>query len=162
MKLFSSKKKLQDTFSFGVNVLADNVASTLGPKGRTVLLHAARDEYPLITKDGVTVAKFATHDDPFANAAMMILKQASIKTNLEAGDGTTTACVLARSIYEEALKYIEKGHSPVQIKREMEAHLELVLEEIKHRSKKIEDIKELEQVATISANNDAVIGQIIA
>ena len=94
----------------GVNVLADNVASTLGPRGRNVVIHQ-KGKNPFVTKDGVTVAKFVELEDPFENAAAQIIKQASSQTNQVAGDGTTTATVIARSILENSQKYLAAGVS---------------------------------------------------
>ena len=107
-KHFSSKEELHNKILNGVRVLADNVASTLGPRGRNVILQE-KGKMPIITKDGVTVAKFVDLDDPVENAAAQIVKQASAKTNVDAGDGTTTSTVLTRAIFEAAQQYIKKG-----------------------------------------------------
>ena len=111
-RAYNSQRELQQSIMNGVNTLADNVASTLGPRGRNVLLHET-DRTPFITKDGVTVAHFVELSDPFENAAAQIIKQAAIQTNTDAGDGTTTATVLARAILREAQKYIASGVSPI-------------------------------------------------
>ena len=101
-KHYCSKVELQEKILAGVNKLADNVASTLGPRGRNVIL-AAKTGSPIVTKDGVTVANFVELDDPIENAGAQLVKQASAKTNLDAGDGTTTSTVLTKAIFEEAL-----------------------------------------------------------
>ena len=113
---FDSRESLQKKIMNGVNALADNVGSTLGPQGRNVLLQE-KDKTPFITKDGVTVAHFVALDDPFENAAAQIIKQAAIETNSTAGDGTSTATVLARAIIKEAQKHIASGVSPVEIQK---------------------------------------------
>ena len=105
----------------GVNILADNVASTLGPRGRNVILQKKGDN-PIITKDGVTIAKFIELEDPFENAGAQIIKQAAAKSNAEAGDGTTTTTVLARAILEQSQRYLIAGTSPVEIKRGMDKY----------------------------------------
>ena len=114
MKQYSDGKELHKQLLEGVNKLADNVASTYGPKGRNVILRK-KDGRPIITKDGVTVARFVNLEDPFQNAAVEIVKQASEKTNSDAGDGTTTSTILARAIFSKSLELIEKGLS--QFKR---------------------------------------------
>ena len=111
-KVYSSNKVLQEKILKGINKLTDNVASTLGPKGRNVILHQ-KGRRPIITKDGVTVAEFVELKDPIENATVQILKQASAQTNSTAGDGTTTATVLARAIYTAAYKHLSTGASPV-------------------------------------------------
>ena len=107
---YDDNQTLQQKIITGANVLADNVASTLGPKGRNVLLKE-KDKQPFITKDGVTVAAFVALKDPFENAGAQILRQAAIETNNEAGDGTTTSTVLARAILRESQRFIASGFS---------------------------------------------------
>ena len=116
MKKYSNNTNLHQSIVDGVNKLADNVATTLGPKGRNVIIQY-KGSIPFVTKDGVTVAKFVTLEDPFQNAAVEILKQASLQTNIEAGDGTTTATVLARAILTLSQRYITAGASPTELKR---------------------------------------------
>ena len=120
---FESRTKLNAKVLEGVNILADNVAATLGPKGRNVILHQ-KGKDPFITKDGVTVSAFVHMDDEFENAAVQILKQATSQTNTMAGDGTTTATVLAREILVKAQRYITAGASPVELKRGIDAAVE--------------------------------------
>ena len=113
---FEDRGGLNQKVLDGVNKLADNVATTLGPKGRNVILHQ-KGKDPIITKDGVTVSQFVFLDDEFENAAAQILKQATAQTNNVAGDGTTTATVLAREILVKAQRYITAGASPTELKR---------------------------------------------
>ncbi len=114
----------------GVNILADNVASTLGPRGRNVILQKKGDN-PIITKDGVTIAKFIELEDPFENAGAQIIKQAAAKSNAEAGDGTTTTTVLARAILEQSQRYLIAGTSPVEIKRGMDKAASAMIDQLK-------------------------------
>lgn len=160
-KHFSSKEELHNKILNGVRVLADNVASTLGPRGRNVILQE-KGKMPIITKDGVTVAKFVDLDDPVENAAAQIVKQASAKTNVDAGDGTTTSTVLTRAIFEAAQQYIKKGKSPTELKRGIDKAVEVVVEELKERSRPIATAEDIAHIATISANNDKSIGDLIA
>jgi len=160
-KVYSSDEDLQKRILNGVNKLADNVASTLGPKGRNVILHQ-KGKRPIITKDGVTVAEFIDLDDPVENAAVQILRQASQMTNLVAGDGTTTATVLARAILLEAQKHIAAGASPVEVKRGIDNATGQLVAELKEMAHPISSIEDIESIATISANGDAVIGKMIA
>jgi len=118
-RAYNSQTELQQKIMNGVNILADNVASTLGPRGRNVLLQE-KGQTPFITKDGVTVAHFVALADPFENAAAQVIKQAAIQTNTDAGDGTTTATVLARAILREAQRYIATGVSPIELQRGIE------------------------------------------
>ncbi len=158
---FQSSHQLSAAVLEGVNQLADNVASTLGPKGRNVILQQ-KGKMPIITKDGVTVSQFVHVNDEFANAAVQILKQATSQTNAMAGDGTTTATVLARAILVESQRYITAGASPVELKRGIDlavAHLTNVLKE---EAAHIETLGDIENIATISANNDRTIGKLIS
>ena len=109
--VYDNNQSLREKILKGVDVLADNVSSTLGPKGRNVILHQ-KGKNPIITKDGVSVAKFVYLDDPFENLGAQIIKQASEQTNNEAGDGTTTSAVLARSVVKNAQKYLVAGSPP--------------------------------------------------
>jgi|TARA_R110000824_G_scaffold401474_2_gene612293 chaperonin GroEL len=145
----------------GVNKLADNVATTLGPKGRNVILKE-KDKEPFITKDGVTVSVFVHLDDVFENAAVQILKQAASETNIAAGDGTTTATILAREIFSQAQRYLSAGASPIELKRGIDKAVEVIVENLKELSTPITSLEDVENIATISANNDPVIGKLIA
>jgi len=144
-----------------VNLLADNVAATLGPKGRNVILHQKGKE-PFITKDGVTVSDFIYCDDEFENAAAQILKQATSQTNAMAGDGTTTATVLAREILIRSQRYMTAGSSPTELKRGIDAAVEVVVASLREDAIHIESLEDVENIATISANNDRQIGKLIA
>ena len=143
----------------GINKLADTVKVTLGPKGRNVVLD--RGGTPLITNDGVTIAKEITLDDKFENMGASLVKQVSIKTNDVAGDGTTTATVLAQSMVKEGVKNIAAGADPMAIKRGMDKTLESSIKEIKKISSKVEGKEDIARVASISANNNE-IGELIA
>jgi chaperonin GroEL len=145
----------------GVNTLADAVRVTLGPKGRNVILEKSFGS-PTVTKDGVTVAKEIEIEDRFENMGAQMLKEVASKTSDVAGDGTTTATVLAQSIYREGAKLVAAGHNPMELKRGIEKAVEVVVEELKKLSKPTKDQKEIAQVGTISANNDETIGNIIA
>jgi chaperonin GroEL len=160
-KLCLSSDSLQERLSKGVNDLADCVSVTLGPRGRNVMLRSGTGQ-PMITKDGVTVARFFSSDDPFEDAAASILKEVAENTNSLAGDGTTTSTVLAREMYNEAQKYIRGGHDPLEIKRGIEAAALEVIENIKENSIAVESYEDIENVATVSANNDKAIGKLIA
>jgi len=158
---YESGTKLQQKILEGVNFLADNVASTLGPRGRNVILHHP-EQNPVITKDGVTVAKFVQLEDPFENVAAQILKQAAAKTNAEAGDGTTTSVVLARSILKQAQKYLMAGAAPIELKRGIDKAVTAIVENLKKMATPIKSVKDIAHIANISANNDEVIGNLIA
>ncbi|MBS0654963.1 MAG: chaperonin GroEL [Verrucomicrobia bacterium] len=145
----------------GVQLLANAVKVTLGPKGRNVIIDKSYGS-PHITKDGVTVAKEIELEDKFENMGAQMVKEVANKTADKAGDGTTTATVLAEAIYSEGLRNVAAGANPMDLKRGMEQALKVVVEELVKRSKKIKDKKEIAQVATISANNDSEIGEIIA
>ncbi len=145
----------------GVNTLADTVKVTLGPKGRNVVLEKSFGS-PTITKDGVTVAKEIELEDGFENMGAQMVKEVASKTSEVAGDGTTTATVLAQAIYREGSKLVAAGHNPMEIKRGIEKGVVKVTEELKKMSRQTKDPKEIAQVGTISANGDATIGTIIA
>ena len=145
----------------GVNTLADAVRVTLGPKGRNVILQKSFGS-PTVTKDGVTVAKEIEIEDNFENMGAQMVKEVASKTSDVAGDGTTTATVLAQSIYREGAKLVAAGHNPMELKRGIEKAVEVVVDELKKLSKPTKDQKEIAQVGTISANNDETIGNIIA
>jgi len=145
----------------GVEKLASAVKVTLGPKGRNVVLDKKFGS-PTITKDGVTVAKEIELEDPFENMGAQLVKEVAEKTSDVAGDGTTTATILAEAIYREGLKNVTAGANPMALKRGIEKAVQKVVEELKNLSRQVKDKKEIAQVATIAANNDASIGELIA
>jgi len=145
----------------GVNILARAVGVTLGPKGRNVVLEKSFGS-PTITKDGVTVAKEIELENKFQNMGAQMVKEVASKTSDVAGDGTTTATVLAQVIYSEGMKMVAAGHNPMAIKRGIDKAVEKVVDELKRISKPTKDKKEIAQVGTISANGDEMIGNIIA
>ncbi|KKP35863.1 MAG: 60 kDa chaperonin 2 [candidate division TM6 bacterium GW2011_GWF2_32_72] len=145
----------------GVNILADAVKVTLGPKGRNVAFERSFGS-PVITKDGVTVAKEIELKDKEENMGAQMVREVASKTADVAGDGTTTATVLAQAIFREGNKYVTAGANPMELKRGIEKAVEVVVKEIKAQARLIKDKKEIEQVATISANSDEVIGRQIA
>jgi len=151
----------RDAILRGVKVLSDAVAVTLGPKGRNVVIEKSFGS-PTVTKDGVTVAKEIDLENKFENMGAQMVKEVASKTSDTAGDGTTTATVLARSIYEEGLKLVAAGHGPMELKRGIDRAVEAVVAELKKLSKPTKDKKEIAQVGTISANGDETIGTIIA
>src|SRR3989441_92301 len=145
----------------GVNIMAEAVKATLGPKGRNVVIDKKFGS-PTITKDGVTVAKEIELKDPYENMGAQMLKEVASKTSDVAGDGTTTATVLAQAIYREGLRNVTAGANPMGLKRGIEAAVGAVTEELKKISKSTKDKKEIAQVATIASNNDRTIGNLIA
>jgi chaperonin GroEL len=145
----------------GINVMAAAVAATLGPKGRNVVIDKKFGS-PTITKDGVTVAKEIELKDPYEDMGAQMLKEVASKTSDIAGDGTTTATVLAQAIFREGLRNVTAGANPMGLKRGMEAAVEAVTDELKKLSKSTKDKKEIAQVATIASNNDKTIGNLIA
>ncbi len=145
----------------GVNKLADAVKVTLGPRGRNVVIEKSWGA-PTVTKDGVTVAKEIELEDKFENMGAQMVKEVASKTSDIAGDGTTTATVLAQAIYREGSKMVAAGHNPMEIKRGIDAAVETVVAELKALSKPTKGHKEIAQVGTISANGDKVIGDLIA
>ena len=145
----------------GVDILADAVKVTLGPKGRNVVLDKSFGA-PRITKDGVTVAKEIELSDKFENMGAQMVREVASKTNDLAGDGTTTATVLAQSIVREGSKAVAAGMNPMDLKRGVDLAVEAVVAELKKRSKKISDNSEIAQVGTISANGDREVGEMIA
>lgn len=154
-------QKAREALLKGVNTLADAVRVTLGPKGRNVILEKTFGS-PNVTKDGVTVAKEIELEDKFENMGAQMVKEVASKTSDVAGDGTTTATVLAQSIYREGAKLVAAGHNPMELKRGIDKAVEAVIGELKKFSKPTKDQKEIAQVGTISANNDETIGNIIA
>jgi chaperonin GroEL len=145
----------------GVNVLAEAVKATLGPKGRNVVIDKKYGS-PTITKDGVTVAKEVQLKDPTENMGAQMIKEVASKTSDAAGDGTTTATVLAQAIFREGLKNVTAGANPMGLKRGIEQAVEAVVADLKTMSKATKDKKEIAQVATVAANNDKTIGNLIA
>ena len=145
----------------GVNVLADAVKVTLGPKGRNVILDKSFGA-PAITKDGVSVAREIELEDKFENMGAQMVKEVASKANDAAGDGTTTATVLAQAIVNEGLKAVAAGMNPMDLKRGIDKAVSAVVSELKNLSKPCETSKEIEQVGTISANSDSIVGQLIA
>jgi chaperonin GroEL len=145
----------------GVNILADAVKVTLGPKGRNVILEKSFGS-PTVTKDGVTVAKEIDLEDKFENMGAQMVKEVASKTSDTAGDGTTTATVLAQALYREGSKVVAAGANPMDVKRGIDMAVEDVIKELKKLSKPTKDQKEISQVGKISANNDETIGNIIA
>ncbi|PYN64040.1 MAG: chaperonin GroEL, partial [Candidatus Rokuibacteriota bacterium] len=145
----------------GVNIMSHAVKVTLGPKGRNVVI-AKKFGSPTITKDGVTVAKEIALKDPNQDLGAQMIKEVAAKTSDVAGDGTTTATVLAQAIFREGLKNVTAGANPMGLKRGIEQAVDTVVEELKHMSKATKDKKEIAQVATIAANNDRTIGDLIA
>src|SRR3989304_3080473 len=145
----------------GVNPLADAVKVTLGPRGRNVVIEKSFGS-PLITKDGVTVAKEIELENRFENMGAQMVKEVASRTSDVAGDGTTTATVLAQAIFREGSKLVAAGHNPMDLKRGIEKSVEVAIGELKKLSKNVKEKREIAQVGTISANGDSTIGEIIA
>ena len=145
----------------GVNILADTVKVTLGPKGRNVVMDKSYGA-PRITKDGVSVAKEIDLEDKFENMGAQMVKEVASKTNEEAGDGTTTATILAQAIVTEGVKYVTAGMNPMDVKRGIDSAVETVKENLISSAKKVKDSDEIAQVGTISSNGDKEIGSMIA
>src|ERR1041384_6400478 len=145
----------------GVDILADAVKVTLGPKGRNVVIDKSFGA-PRITKDGVTVAKEIELEDKFENMGRQMVREVASKTNDEAGDGTTTATVLAQAIVREGAKYVAAGMNPMDLKRGIDLATTAAVKDITGRAKKVASSEEVAQVGTISANGDKEIGEMIA
>src|SRR5215510_8869595 len=160
-KIVKFNRDARDAILRGVNVLADAVTVTLGPKGRNVVLDKSFGA-PNVTKDGVTVAKEVELEDKFENMGAQMVKEVASKTSDVAGDGTTTATVLAQAIYREGVKMVAAGHNPMDLKRGIDNAVTAVIAHLKTLSHPTTHHKEIAQVGTISANNDATIGTIIA
>src|SRR5512135_3471314 len=160
-KMVRFSQEAREKILKGVNILADAVTVTLGPKGRNVVLEKSFGA-PTVTKDGVTVAKEIELEDKFENMGAQMVKEVASKTSDVAGDGTTTATVLARQIFTEGIKMVAAGHDPMSLKRGINRAVEAITAELKNLSKPTKDRKEIAQVGTISANNDSTIGEIIA
>jgi chaperonin GroEL len=160
-KIVKYDMKAREAMLTGVKTLADAVVVTLGPKGRNVVIDKSWGS-PTVTKDGVTVAKEIELEDKFENMGAQMVKEVASKTSDMAGDGTTTATVLARGIYEEGQKLVAAGNNPMAIKRGIDKAVEVAVKELHKMSKPTKDQREIAQVGTISANNDETIGNIIA
>src|SRR5437868_9075862 len=145
----------------GVDTLSNAVKVTLGPRGRNVVIEKSWGA-PTVTKDGVTVAKEIQLEDKFENMGAQMVKEVASKTSDVAGDGTTTATVLARAIFTEGARMVAAGHDPMTLKRGIDRAVKKIIDELKNLSKPTKDPKEIAQVGTISANNDSTIGSIIA
>ena len=161
VKMISYSSRARDHLLRGVNTLADAVTVTLGPRGRNVVLDKSFGS-PLITKDGVTVAKDIELADKFENMGAQMVKEVARKTSDMAGDGTTTATVLARSIYREGQKLVTSGANPMALKAGIDKGVAAVVADLKKQSKPTKDRREIAQVGAISANNDPLIGNLIA
>ncbi|MCL4245158.1 MAG: chaperonin GroEL [Candidatus Dadabacteria bacterium] len=155
------ERAAQDAILRGVNALANAVKATLGPRGRNVLIEKTFGA-PIVTKDGVTVAKEVELEDKFENMGAQMVKEVASKTSDVAGDGTTTATVLAQAIFREGIKLVAAGHDPMKLKRGIDKAVEVVIESIRKQSKQVKGRTEIAQVATVSANGDSTIGNIIA
>ena len=160
-KIVKFNRDARDAILRGVNILADAVTVTLGPKGRNVVLDKSFGA-PNVTKDGVTVAKEVELEDKFENMGAQMVKEVASKTSDVAGDGTTTATVLARQIFAEGVKLVAAGHDPMTLKRGIDKAVSAIIAELKTLSKPTKDPKEIAQVGTIAANNDSTIGAVIS
>ena len=160
-KKIAFDQEVYNALRAGVNKLARAVKTTLGPRGRNVVI-AKSFGSPTVTKDGVTVAKEIELEDAYENMGAQMVREVASKTNDIAGDGTTTATVLAEAIFEEGLKNVIAGASPIGIKRGIDKAVEIVVAELKSKSKKIKSSEEIAQVAAIASNNDKEIGRHIA
>ena len=160
-KQLAFREEARAALARGIDQLAEAVRATLGPRGRNVVLDKKFGS-PTITKDGVTVAKEIELKDPYENMGAQLVKEVAEKTSDVAGDGTTTAIVLAQAIYKEGLKNVTAGVNPTALKRGIDKAVEAVVESLKKMSKPIKDKKEIAQVASIAANNDLAIGELIA
>ncbi len=160
-KVLKFSEEARAKIKVGVDALADAVKVTLGPRGRNVILDKSFGS-PVVTKDGVTVAKEIELADKYENMGAQMVKEVASKTSDVAGDGTTTATVLAQAIYREGAKLVAAGYNPMDLKRGIDKSVETVAAELKKMSKQTKDPKEIAQVGTISANNDETIGNIIS
>jgi len=160
-KILQYDEEARKSILKGVNTLADAVKVTLGPKGRNVIIDRSYGA-PNVTKDGVTVAKEIELEDKFENMGAQMVKEVASKTSDVAGDGTTTATILAQAIFREGAKSVAAGSNPMDLKRGIDKAVEVVVKELQKQSKPTKDAKEIAQVGTISANNDEAIGAIIA
>jgi chaperonin GroEL len=161
-KIISFDVDARTALKNGVDKLANAVKVTLGPKGRNVIIDSEYGGTPTITKDGVTVARSISLEDPIENLGAQVVKEVSSKTNDIAGDGTTTATVLAQAILREGLKNVTAGANPMDLKKGIDVAVESICRELTNIKKDVTDKKEIAQVGTISANNDHTIGNLIA
>jgi chaperonin GroEL len=161
-KHYDNGNSLNEKILKGMNTLADNVGTTLGPKGRNVILYDKKQNVPVITKDGVTVAKFIELEDPFENVGVQILKQAAEQSATTAGDGTTTATILARGMLNRAQKHLAAGVSPIDMKRGMDKACGRISWMLQQSARPIQSEEDILHIATISANNDKAIGTLIS
>ena len=145
----------------GVNALANAVKVTLGPRGRNVVIEKSFGS-PTVTKDGVTVAKEIELENKFENMGAQMVREVASKTSDVAGDGTTTATVLAQALFREGSKLVAAGHNPMEIKRGIDKAVEVIVEELKKMSKQTKDPNEIAQVGTVSANGDTTIGKLLS
>jgi len=153
---------LKDKLLNGIKQLNSAVSSTLGPAGRTVVIKLSRGRRAIITKDGVTVAKhFKELEDQVSSLGVELVKRVSIKSNSDVGDGTTTSCILASSIIEEGIKYVKEGTNPVEVKKGIDEAVNTVIKFLKENAVELTDDAQIKEVATISANNDENIGELI-
>ncbi len=160
-KMITYSSKARQSMLDGINVLADAVKVTLGPKGNNVVLDKSFGS-PTVTKDGVTVAKEIELEDKFQNMGAQMVKEVASKTSDVAGDGTTTATVLAQSIYNEGQKLVSAGANPMELKRGIDKGVNAIVEQLQKISKPTREKKEIEQVGAISANNDEKVGKLIS
>jgi chaperonin GroEL len=160
-KLLKYGDEARRSIMSGVEQLNNAVKVTLGPRGRNVVIDK-KFGAPTVTKDGVTVAKEIEIEDTFENMGAQMVKEVATKTNDDAGDGTTTATILATEIYREGLKNVTSGANPMYIQRGIQKAVEVAVKSIKEAARPINDKKEIAQVASISANNDTTIGDLIA
>ncbi len=160
-KMIEFEAAARDKIKRGIDKLADTVKVTLGPKGRNVILDKKFGS-PTVTKDGVTVAKEIELEDNFENMGAQMVREVATKTSDVAGDGTTTATILAQAIYSEGLKNVTAGANPMAIKRGIEKAVVHAVEQLKSLSKPVPGKEEIAQVGAISANNDKLIGDLIA
>jgi len=160
-KLVSLDMQARTALIRGLDIVADTVKITLGPKGRNVVLEK-KFGAPVITNDGVTIAKEIDLEDPFENMGAQLVKEVASKTNDVAGDGTTTATVLAQALVHEGMKHVVAGANPMYVRRGIEKAVEKVVEELKKIAKPVETKQDIAHVAAISANNDVEIGNLIA
>ena len=152
-------KEAREKLLTGINLVADTVQPTLGPQARTVVLQGER---PIIINDGVTIARHITHSDPFVQMGVQLVQSVASETQGNAGDGTTTAAILARYLCNEGLERVENGESPIKLKKELENHVAAVVAALQENSIPVTDEKMVTQVATISANNDNELGKLIS
>ena len=161
MKVYNKDSDLNQKIVSGVKKLTEAVGTTLGPKGRNVLIHQ-KGKMPFVTKDGITAASAIELEDPFENAGAQVLKQVSQRTVEDCGDGTTTSTILAGAILLGSQKYITAGSSPTDIRRGMEKAVDALVDKLKEIAQPISSVEDIEHIATISANGDKKIGTLIA